>query len=104
AKGDASSPRRIDLDQAFDKLLGIKSMHHRTARRGNATMDTVRWAISTTPKILLMLAASIVIRSPFSASPCPTQSATLFLTVSARSSLPPPLLVEFASVATSREA
>ncbi|MGY4284233.1 hypothetical protein ACVWXO_003453 [Bradyrhizobium sp. LM2.7] len=27
-------------------------------------MDTVRWAISTAPKILLMLAAFIVIRSP----------------------------------------
>jgi putative transport protein len=34
-------------------------MRNRTARRGNVTMDTVRWMIATAPEIFLLLAVAI---------------------------------------------
>jgi len=46
AIGDASNPTWIDLDQAFGEFPGIKLMHDRAVRRGNATVDTVGWTIS----------------------------------------------------------
>jgi Predicted Permease Membrane Region len=55
----ASTPARIDLDQAFRKFPEIQSLHIRTAHRVNAAMDTVRWIISTAPEIFLLLAAAI---------------------------------------------
>jgi len=41
AIGDASSPTRIDLDQAFDEIPGIKLMGDRAVRRRRATMAAV---------------------------------------------------------------
>ena len=46
AIADASSPTRIDLDQAFDEFPGINSMDYRMVRRRRATMDTVGWITS----------------------------------------------------------
>src|SRR4051812_18611622 len=34
-------------------------MPNRTARRGNATMDSVRWIISTAPEMFLLLSVAI---------------------------------------------
>jgi dienelactone hydrolase len=62
AIGDASSPTRIDLDQAFDEFPGIKLMHDRTGHRGNASMDSLRWAIS-------IVASLAEFRSPHRGSP-----------------------------------
>src|ERR1700719_2624370 len=55
----ASTPARIDLDQAFRKFPEIQSLHIRTGHRGSAAMDTVRWIISTAPEIFLLLAVAI---------------------------------------------
>jgi putative transport protein len=53
----ASTPARIDLDQAFRKFPEIQSLHIRAP--GNAAMDTLRWIISTAPEIFLLLAVAI---------------------------------------------
>jgi len=59
AIADASSPTRIDLDQAFDEFPGINSMDYRMVRRRRATMDTVGWITSIVASLVELSQAAI---------------------------------------------
>jgi hypothetical protein len=57
AIADASSPARIDLDQAFDEFPGIKSIDYRMVRRRSATM--VGWITSIVASLVELSQAAI---------------------------------------------
>src|SRR3954452_4097873 len=57
--GGASNPTRLDLDQAFQEFLESDRCTIELRARGNATMDSVRWIISTAPEIFLLLSVAI---------------------------------------------
>jgi putative transport protein len=56
---DTSNPARIDLDQASASSRESNQSKIERPAGGIATMDTVRWMISTAPEIFLLLAIAI---------------------------------------------